>query len=514
MTPQAELLERITERRSQVRSHPGWDSGPERICDLLRLATRLRAQEIDNGLVTDVPWESLLGLLISWHHELRLGEGSCPEERSFELVRAALEFTRLEHLDNSVRYGAYEVRRIGNGFRIRHRWDPAVEAADAFLERQAEPTGLPNLSGVERRWIDNRPVDSREGPPAQVLQASTDRALDAIRAWRTALPEGHLPDSFPLGDRLSVGKMTLVLAGLMGLASLSEGTARRLKRLETTLVHLPRARLLQRLTQLCPTVPKDSVDAALERLTYRVGRSTRSSPLVELGQMIILCPPLLTPRAADVIMLRAAASDTRRFGAIGRQLGDRARAWAQWFSAIPGVTVAERVQVRAQDGQSAGDLDLVALDPAHGIGVCLEIKWPIDALTWPEVTSVERCASSAARQLSGLRRALTSGLAVAGLPTGWPTFTDVDWTWCVGTPQQLCLRPLPASSMHTTSLRYMHNLGKPTRLADVVDILRVPDLPREGVHFRCARVRFPVGPQLVSVDAIEITVPTWCPRLR
>jgi hypothetical protein len=389
-----------------------------------------------------------------------------------------------------------------------------VEVADLFLERQGTPTGLPDLSQVERQWIDSRPVDARESPPVEVARAAMSRALDSIRAWHDAQPEGHLPDSFPLGDGLSVREMTLVLAGLMGMASLSEHTARRLKRLETTLMHAPRGWLLGLLAELCPGVDQQRIGLVLQRLTFRVGRSTRTAPLVEHGDRIIVCPPLLTPRAVDVIMLRTAASDPHGFRSVGQQLGDRAGAWAECLSRISGVVVAERVPVRGQDGRSVGDLDIVAVDPARRVGISLEIKWSIDALTWREGSKVERRVASAARQLAGLRQALTSGVAVAEMPAEWPSFDEVEWTWCAGTPQQLSLRPLPVPGVHATSLRYLTSRGEPPDLASVIDILRKPDLPRAGLHFRQGRVSFRVGRQTVSMDTIEITTPTWRPRLR
>ncbi|MED7950719.1 hypothetical protein [Streptomyces sp. BE303] len=514
MTPEEELLDAITYRRRQVRDNPAWNSGPDRIYVLLRTATRLRAMEITAGLDTDVPWESVLAQLISWHHELPFGDDECSEKAALEIALAAADISRLASLETSIRAGAYEVRRSRNIFRVRHRWDPAVEVADIHLERRATPRAVPDPSEIELRWISTRPVDSRGGPPIEVLAAAVERAAAEIAAYRQAVPEGHLPDSFALGDGLTVGGMARVMAVLMGLASLCEHTAIRLSRLESTLAHMPLARLHAVLAELCPTVPEEQRILTVERLIFRPGRSSRTSPLVQHGEQIILCPPLLTPRTIDPIVLRSAASDFRRFGPVGRELGERAVAWTEWLGGVPGALVADQVPAYRTDGKLAGDLDVIAVDPVRRVGLCVEIKWPIDAVTSTEVVKIENWATSAARQLDRLRGELRSNMATVDLPVGWPPFDGIDWTWCVGTPQQLCLRPLPVPDMFSTSLRYLHGLGRPSALPQVVDILRKPVLPSEGVHFQITRKTIRIGPRLVHLDTIGMSPYQWQPRFR
>lgn len=214
MRPDDELLDLIDRRRRAMRDLPGWRSGPERLLTLLQRATRLRAMEIAQGLETDVPWESVLAQIITWHHELAVGEGPCEEEEAMDICLATLEAVRLDNLHGTVRAGGYEVRRRGDSLRIRHRWNPALEAADIFLERATAPDGLPEITSVERAWIKNRPRASRELPPSDVLHAAAQRARTAIDAYRHALPEGNLPDSFQLdgGGRLPGSSRSAALA--------------------------------------------------------------------------------------------------------------------------------------------------------------------------------------------------------------------------------------------------------------------------------------------------------------
>ncbi len=82
---------------------------------------------------------------------------------------------------------------------------------------------------------------------------------------------------------MTAGDMVRVLAVIMGLASLCEETAHRLSRLESTLAHMPIPRLMALLADMCPTVSETHQTLAVERLTYRTGRSCRTSPLVPYG---------------------------------------------------------------------------------------------------------------------------------------------------------------------------------------------------------------------------------------
>ncbi|MFJ9157021.1 hypothetical protein ACIRPS_09505 [Streptomyces griseoviridis] len=512
MRPEQELLGVLADARDRARALSGWNSGPERIYDLLRTATRVRAMGIASGVKTDVPWESVLAQLVAWHHDQPVGTGACSQEDADEIVLAAVAAQRFGPLEASIRSGAYDVRMTRGDFRVRHRWDASAEVADMLLEQDARPTGVPLLSDVERKWISSRVVDFRSGPPPEVLEAAVQRAAATIEVYRQSLPEGQVPDSFELGDGMTAGDMTSVLAVIMGIASLSEYTAHRLSRLEATLAHMPTSRLLAVIAEMCPDVSEAHQALVLERLTYRPGRSCRTSPLISHDDVVIICPPLLTPRAVDAIMLRSATHAPGGFGRIGRAQGARATAWTEWLRATPGALVAERIPAARTDGGSAGDLDVVVVDPVRRLGLCLEIKWPIEALSLHEGMKIESWISSAAAQLDRLRGELRSGAASARLPRDWPSFDSISWTWCVGTPQQLTTRPLPVPDMHATSLRYVQALGTPPDLGSLVTALRNPDLPARGVHFDVRKRSITVGRHQVHIDALGIRTSSWRPR--
>ncbi|MBB4738522.1 hypothetical protein BJY16_001981 [Actinoplanes octamycinicus] len=479
---------------------------------LLQCATRLRAMEIDRGVRTDVPWESILAQIITWHAEIPLGEGPCTEQAALEICRAALEAARLDNLHGTIRAGGYKVRRQGEAFRVRQCWDPAIEAADMFLEATSVPVDLPEITPVELRWIKSRLGSSRELPSSDVLQASSQRAEVAIEAYCQALPEGHLPGTFLLDQGLTISQAKKILSVVMGFASLCEAAARIYKRTEVTLVNLRRERLLETIAELRPDIEPSHTETLIERLTYRPGRSCRTSPLVEVGEAIILCPPLITPRVVDGIILRGAAYDPNRYGPIGQRQGARAVKWKDWFTGVPGVVVAERIRARRSDRTAAGDLDVVAVDVPHRRGLCLEIKWPIDATTLSEVTKTEDWVNSAALQVDRLRKELQSGTAAVQMPPGWPAFDDIDWTWAVGTPQQLCLRPSPIPNVYSTSFRYLSAHGHPEGIMDVIDTITSPDLPAEGLHFQIDTIDYEIGRWRVIQDAILLKEDGWAPR--
>lgn len=512
MKPDDELSDLIGRRRRFAEGLPGWSSGPERILTLLQCATRLRAMEFAQGFSTDVPWESVLAQIITWHHEIPLRAGPCDERDAVDICVAALEAPRLDNLQYNLGVGGYEVRRRGDSLRIRQRWNSALEAADMFLEDAATPSKLPKITSIEQRWIRNRPGTSRDLPPTQVLHAATQRAKTAVDAYRHALPEGNLPDSFKLDEGLTVGDAAAVLSALMGFALLCESAAYVLKRTETMLATIRRFRLLQMIAELLPDVRPAHIDTVIERLTFAAGRSSRVSPLTRLDDAIIVCPPLITPRSVDAILLRSAAYDPARYGPVGQRQGGRAARWKTWLDQVPGLLVAERIPARRQDQSAAGDLDVVAVDPQQRRGICFEIKWPIDAISYPEVAKIEDWITSAAAQVDRLRADLTSGKAAVAMPRGWPAFFDIDWTWVVGTPQQLGLRPVPFQEIYATSFRYLAGHGIPRTLDDVIDTITSPDLPSDGTHYKLSTIDFMLGRHRVVQDAIGLIRDSWEPR--
>lgn len=443
----------------------------------------------------------MLGLLIEWHHAAPASIGPIPEEQAREIVFEAAKFARLDNLRPSTRIGSYQVRKTRNDFVLVPRWNPAIEVADIFLERSAAPSRTREPSEIEQQWIVAKLPSSRTSPPFHVLSAAANRSRNEIEAWRAARPEGSLPESFPLGDGLTIGHAIEVLAGIMGLADLCQFTAGSSKRTETTLVQIDRDRLIDLLDSLSPSCALARVDDLVSRLTYEPGRLPHNSPLVLLGNLIIICPPLIGSRLIDPIVLRAAGYLPARFGPIGHQLGKQAKKWAGWLRTIPGVLVAEEAKTFTSGGQQAGDLDIVAVDPVKKIVLCLEIKSPIDPWALTEVGKAEDQMVAACRQLGRRRDQLRSQAAACRFPSSWPDLANFTWTWAVGLPPQLCLQPVAESDICTTSLRFLLGLGTPPSLAAVVRTLDAPRLPVSGVHFTPKKLKIQLDRHSIHVDA-------------
>ncbi|WP_143466567.1 hypothetical protein [Lentzea kentuckyensis] len=492
----------IASERRLVATHPGWQSGPNRILALLQMATRRRQSQPDY-LGHPLPWETVLGLLVTWHHEFPTASGAIDHEDATELVEAAIRLSHVVNLELASRIGAYHVRKRGKGFVLTHRWNPAIEVADAVLEQEAAPKLSSRLTEAESAWIATKAGESRSLPPLEVLQASAARARDSITILREHQPEGALPESFSLGDQLTVGHAIDLLAALMGFADLCTATANILQRTETTLVTMSTTTLSNLLTKLAPECTSAHVDNLLERLTFKNGRLPHYSPLVRVGDdSLIICPPLIGIRLVDPLVLRSAGYDPNRFGPIGKSLGDLATRWTTWLKKIPGALVAERIKVTYPNGRQAGDLDVLAIDPTTKTAICLEIKWPVDAWALTEVVKVEEWAEKAALQIARVRAGLASGETTAKLPARWPDLSDFTWTWAVGIPRQLCLRPLPEPDIEVTSLRYLLALGEPTNLEAIANALAKRDLPIAGEHFTVDRLTLPLQRGTIHLDVL------------
>lgn len=512
-----ELLAIFGDWRRRVDDLPVWSGGKNRLGDLLRMAMRPRAEEGRFGVAAaDFPWESLVDRLIQWHYSHPLGRAQYSEDDLFEALQAALESTRIEPIEAGIRVGAFKVQRTRETFRVTYRWDVSLEVADMYLERQARPGPVPGPTEAELQWAAGQPTERLNAfvPPVEILQAAVQRSGVAVDAWRAAHQDPPLPDDFDIGDGLTVGTMAQVLAGLMAMVELGELAHARVRRPGTTLFHAPLDLLVATLTRACEGLSAETAKTAIRRLMAGPGRSVRTSLLVPNGPVVTVLPLTMSPRAIDSIVLRTAATEPARYGPIGHRQGGRAKVWAVWLAQIPRVKVAERLKLRGPDGRTvAGDLDLLAVDPEARKGIILELKWPIDALTLPETTKIDSGIMDACRQLGKNRHTLRGGENTVKLPADWPAFGDVEWTWVVGTPQQLYTGPLPEPEMFATSFRYVKSLGNPAAIEALINAVRKPDVPRLGLHYTVEKATIRLGRYDIRWDAIHLWDVPWSPRL-
>lgn len=516
MTPEDELLAVFASWRRRVDELAVWSAGGQRLHHLLQMAIARRAAETKFGVVAiGFPWESLMDRVLEWHYRYPLGTGECTEAAVDDAVYAAMQSLRIEPMEASIRTGAFRVKKTREAFRIVYRWDVSFEVADMYLERQVSPEPIPEPTEAELQWASGQPRETLNAfaPPTDILQSAMRRNAVAVYGWRSAYEEPSLPDDFELGDGLTVGTMASVLTGLMAMVELGELAHARIRRLGTTLCHAPYDVLVEWLARACNGLGRETIATAIQRLMAGPGRSLRTSLLVSNQSLVTILPLTMFPRAIDAIVLRTAASDPALYGPIGKRQGERAKAWALWLGQIPHVEVTERLKLREPGGKTIGDLDLLAVDLESGAGLVLELKWPIDALTLPEVMKTDDNILSACLQLGKVRRLIQDEGTPVKMPPGWPAFDEVNWTWGIGTPKQLYTGQLPEKEMFATSLRYVKSLGAPESLNAVINVLRNPDLPRLGHQYTIERMTVQLDQYVIHSDSIHILDAPWKPRL-
>jgi hypothetical protein len=397
-----------------------------------------------------------------------------------------------------------------------HNWDVSLEVADMYLERQARPMPSSGSTEAERLWAAKQKKEQFNAfdPPIEIVRTTMRRTATAVDSWRAATQDPLLPDDFDLADGLTVGIIAQVLTALMALLELGELAHASVRVPGTTLFHAHREQLAEWLTTVCEGMSLATADTALLRLTAGSKRSVRTSVLVPAGpgSVVTVLPLAMFPRAIDPIALRTAAVDQDRFGPIGMSLGKNAEVWKEWLSKIPQVKVAEGLKMRSPRGESRGDLDLLAVDLDTGKGIAFELKWPIDALTLNETQKINTIILKGCNQLAKYRHRLRSEEVTVNFPPRWPFFHEIEWTWVVGTPQQLYTAPLPEPEMFVTSFRYVKSLGSPASLEALINVLRNPDVPRLGQHYTVRRETIQLGRYVIDSDTIHALDMEWRPH--
>jgi hypothetical protein len=311
-----------------------------------------------------------------------------------------------------------------------------------------------------------------------------------------------------------MGAARACYVGLIGMCALGDCYAQFLGWNQATLLGLPKAALIERLTAVtAEELDQASIEAFVDLMTFRPERHAdpAHAPLVPWRDRLLLAPGLLSPRGIERTLLRSAAADPNRFGPVGQALGRQADAWADLFAGLPGIQAARRLQVSHLDGAVAGDLDIVAVDPLARVGVIVEAKWPIDALSIREGSKIEDWITKARAQLLQVRQGLEAGRVRVRLPAGWPEFSSIRWHWLVGTPQQLDgrLGQPNADLIPALSLRLAEALPHDSPLAQFLKRLCDPPRPQQHEDYTVEQHEFRVGRYRVTADALVLLREDW-----
>lgn len=461
-------------------------------------------------------WQSTTSKLISWCYSFASeGHGLVRQQDIDAALRLAVRWPALEGALEGVARGEWGFTSNGFDIRLQLRRDWSIEALDFYLESVTSPAGPPPAEPRRAfEWfIEQSGIRPTPNPPDWVQHALVRYARKSAERY-----PGRLPSDFDLGSGLSLGDARACYIGLLGWCALADCHVQFLGISEATLLGVPTPKLIEILEKVTDgSVARAGVEAFIDLMRFRPGRHTDAShaPLIPYGDRLLLPPALLSPRGIERTLLRSAAADPNRFGPVGKALGRQADAWADLLAALPGILVARRLAVVRPDGSAAGDLDIVAIDPGGGVGVVIEAKWPIDALTVREGSKIDDWITSARAQVLRVRRGLEQGLLRTRLPPGWPDFSSVRWHWLVGTPQQLDSRlgQPDADIVPATSLRLAAALPPAPSLAEFLGHLLRPPLPRPGEDYDVVQHEFRVNRYRVVADALVFKRPDWLVEL-
>lgn len=539
-----------------------WHDGPPALARILAMCTleRLRDErdllEVGVGPMADQPgpeledprygdhrdrWRHAVSTVIVWHgrfgrpnttrvpapakdrgargragRRVRRQSDRTVTERDYEVaVRMAADFHELDPIRVGCRTGGIEIHRVaGRHVWLSNRRRADVEVLDILLARVTAcakpeaPDGPDPITG----WFVSRslaPRGSRGLPPRHPEGlALLNRLPNSLRtrAW-VETEQGLQAQGSSVGETLDLGGLSFgearaCYAFLISQLQLNRMAAFHFATPEAMLWGI-RPHHLE--AALSSRVDRKAAGAFIRMCTYSKGRSPISAPLVPSGELLLIPSEVVSPIAYERALLRAAAAEPSAAGRLGNLLGRRAVRWAERLREIPGCQVATEVVVRA-DGQTLGDLDVVAWDAAAQSMAIFETKWPVDAATLSESFKVDATFDKGAAQLLRLRTAIDQGRATVDWPRAWGSPTDVQTSWWVGSAQQLDSRPdWHAIDIERTSLRMLEQLLPASSLDDLLLRLRRFTLPRCGYEYDLHECSIAAGSLTIHYEALALS---------
>lgn len=418
-----------------------------------------------------------------------------------DAVDLALDWQALDTVRIGLKTGDMTIRQM-NG---RHVWlenhrSAEVEALDVMLSRVTvldPPTEMPDITETTAWFGANQGrADRLHFVPSSLRRAAWTEALDLLERQGTTVP-----GTTDLGG-LTLDEARTCYAGLIAQHYLNELCTIHLGTDDTLTWAIKPDNLV---AMLSARVRHQAATAFVELTRYSPGRSPVSAPLIPYRDLLLIPADLVSPIGFERTLLRAAAADPGRSGALGNILGDRAHRWAQRLGSIPGCQVAEQVKVKNSTGGVLGDLDVVAWDRERRLAVVFETKWPIDAATLTESYKVDSHIASGREQLKKHRAVFESGEAVVGWPRGWNVPERTEFRWWVGSAQQLDSTPSAgADGIGSTSLRLVEHLLPQPNLAAFLDALENFPLPRQGIEFDLVPQTIRAGAYVLYGDTLAI----------
>ncbi|GAA4615995.1 hypothetical protein GCM10023195_70870 [Actinoallomurus liliacearum] len=466
----------------------------------------------DREGVTDMSkWANTTARLIEWSH--RYGNQSRTSARTptkrvidtaFEL---AWNWDAIDIALQGVRAGRVRLLAHGNALAVEPLSDPSIEALDIVLEKidtanTEENTIGPSLAPAHDYFR------AQEGRRSVYMNIPHWIAGLYVQHMKNYVAQRHwdVPADTDLGG-LKVGDAIPLIGTLKGISFLQYTLFQGEPSPKTAYLGMESHTLAKSLRRYNPN--NTAIDAFIEMLTYKPGRSPLSAPIIPWCGKLIIPFFLMSDGLEERMVLRAAASNPSTAGRLGESLGALCRRWADRLKSIPGTRVATEVKVLAANRRKIGDLDIVVLDADQKTGLIIEAKWPIDARTLPDAWKQEAAIDKGRSQIVRLKKAITEG-ALVKLPLDWPPFADIEWKWLVGTSRYLDSR-ISHPDIDVTSLRFVEQLLPVTSTTELIHKLTTFPYPKEGHEFRLNWRKFKIGDTTVKCREIEMLQPEPSP---
>jgi hypothetical protein len=458
-----------------------------------------------------------VGVAVRWAETYLRDEvlGTSEEMERRGLARCATDAWVLGDLLRSTRAGVYEFTSEGNHLHFKFARDPDIEALDNLLELVWELHRMEQLRRELRGENGSEPVPitdlrayvsaSKAGIP---WEAADERIKEGFRVFaekmvtgmrRVSAPDSLVIDGFRLGEALAVWR-ELLAAALYRNMSILAGSV-------NPLVAAPARPPTQLLSDLAPSDVEVSVRENVVRfLTLDPDRDEDPclSPIIRTDHGLVPMSSLIAPGSPERNILAKARGDPDLFGRIGQQVGRIGPVTVgEALRRVPGVQVATEVKVRGSDGQSLGDLDVVAVDKADKLVAVFEVKWQLEPDGAKEIDKVETQAKEGQAQIRRLRRPVEAGEPQIRWPQGWPSLEGFEWRWFVITSNVIPITrvspgDIPARSQRVLTMMALR-AGSPLR--EVCDAFANPALPEEGKQYLLETSERRVGPYTISVRA-------------
>ncbi|MFF0386251.1 hypothetical protein [Streptomyces sp. NPDC004286] len=400
------------------------------------------------------------------------------------------------------RAGRVRIEKQNKGIVIEPIANPSIEVLDVLLEE------------IDTENVDKNTVGPSLEPAHAFFRTQQGRknVHQNVPIWVGGLYIQHMKNylankPWEIARDVDLGGLTLeeaipLMGTLKGMSLLQLSLFRGEPNLDTAYIAMRPETMIRWLKKYNPK--STAVEKFIELLTYRgpKGKTPFSAPIIPWDDQLLMPFALISDGLEERLLLRAAASNPNTSGKLGGSLGRLSNKWASRLADIPGVKVATEVKVLATNRRKIGDLDIVALDSDRKSGLIVEAKWPIDARVLADAWKQESAIDKGREQVERLQREISDG-AIVKLPQGWPPFSEIEWTWMVGTARYLDARESP-DGPPVTCLRLIEQLLPASSVRDLLQRLADLQYPQEGREFRLSWKRVVVSGVKVKARVIEI----------